>query len=276
MVSDTGRVLKLTLAYDGTDYAGWQVQRASTQHSAHSTQKPTIQGTLEKVLGQILQEPVRVVGSGRTDAGAHAEAQVAHIRIRSATTASADGRRRSSGGRSMMPADALRRAANALLPPDIVVTKVAEAPADFHARFDARHKRYRYRLVNGPVVLPFERRCVHQIRSPLNLALMRREAAALVGRHDMRAFHKTSRPVRDTRRRISELSIRRRGDHVTLEIEADGFLHTMVRTIVGTLLDVGRGRRPPGTMAALLKRRDRRAAGPSAPAKGLCLVAVRY
>ena len=244
------RTLKLTLAYDGTAYTGWQGQRTS---------RPTVQGTVERALRRILQEPVRVVGSGRTDAGAHAEAQVAHLRVR-----------------SMMPADVLRRAANALLPPDIVVTKVEDAPEAFHARFDARHKRYRYRMVNGPVVLPFERRWVHQVRSPLNLALMRREAAALVGRHDMRAFHKTSRPVRDARRRISSLSIRRRGDHVTLEIEADGFLYTMVRTIVGTLIDVGRGRRPPGTMAALLTRRDRRAAGPSAPAKGLCLVSVRY
>ena len=185
-------------------------------------------------------------------------------------------RRRRSGARSTISCEALRRAANALLPPDIVVTKVEDVRKGFHARFDAKQKRYRYRIVNGPVVLPFERRYVHQVRTSLNLALMRREASALVGRHDMRAFHKTSRPVRNARRHISSLSIRKQGDHVTLDIEADGFLHTMVRPIVGTLLDVGRGHRPPGTMAALLTRRDRRLAGPAAPAKGLCLLEVRY
>ena len=273
------RTLKLTLAYEGTNYAGWQIQRRASH--------PTIQGTLQEAFRRIVGERVRVVGSGRTDAGVHALVQVAHARVR-----------------SPLPCERLQRALNAVLPPDIVVTKVEEAPAGFHARFGARVKRYRYRIVTGGVVLPFERRYVHHVRVPLDAALMRREAKALRGRHDMRAFHKLSRPVADARRTISQISVRRRGRELTIELEANGFLHGMVRSIVGTLIDVGRGHRPPGTMAQILKARerrpiasalgiprphcqrplhesrrrrdDRRLVGSAAPAKGLCLVSVRY
>jgi len=253
------RTLKLTLAYEGTNYAGWQVQKNSTQHSAHSRQKPTIQGTLEQTLRQILQESVKVVGSGRTDAGVHALAQVAHLKTRSS-----------------MPCERLRRALNSLLPPDIVVKKVEEAPAGFHARFDAKIKRYRYHIVNGPVVLPFERRYVHQVPVSLNPALMRREARGLLGRHDFRAFHNPGRPVADTRRTISALRINRHNTYLVIEIEATGFLYSMVRSIVGTLIDIGRGHRPPGTMVQLLKTKDRRLVGTTAPPQGLCLAEVRY
>src|SRR3989338_8445151 len=154
------RTLKLTIAYDGTRYAGWQVQRhkrpaPSTQHTAHSTQKPTIQGTLEETLGRILQEQVRVVGSGRTDAGVHAHAQVAHLKTRSA-----------------IASEKLERAVNGLLPPEI-----------FHAQRQAVSKRYRYTLVIGPAVLPFERSYVHHVRSPLRVARMRRAAQRLRGSH---------------------------------------------------------------------------------------------
>ena len=268
------RTLKLTLAYDGTDYAGWQVQNARRQTSParrellpgradvrhqKKTQKPTVQGTVEGALSRILQEQVKIVGSGRTDAGVHALAQVAHCRIR-----------------SPMPCERVQRALNSVLPSDIVVTHLEEVRSDFHARFDAKWKRYRYQLVTGPVVLPFERRYVHQVRVPLNVALMRREAAALRGRHDMRAFHQRSRLVRDARRTIRDIRLIRRGDRLTIEIEANGFLHTMMRGIVGTLLDVGRGHRPPGTIARILKTRDRRLLGPTAPARGLSLLSVTY
>ena len=256
------RTLKLTLAYEGTDYAGWQIQDSRRQTSDVRHQKnrrPTIQGTLETAFRQITGERVRVVGSGRTDAGVHALAQVAHVKLHSA-----------------IRAQSLQRALNAVLPPDIVVTKIEEAPAGFHARFGARVKRYRYRLVTGGVVLPFERRYVHHVRAPLNVRLMRREATALLGRHDMRAFHKLSRPVSDARRTVSRIWVRQRGRELLIEIEADGFLHGMVRSIVGTLIDVGRGFRPPGAIAAILKTRDRRLVGPTAPAKGLCLLHVRY
>jgi len=246
----TFRTLALTLAYDGTGFAGWQIQRS---------QRPTIQGTLQRVLRQILGERVIVVASGRTDAGVHALAQVAHLRTR-----------------SPIPSKRLRQALNSLLPPAIVVTKLEEAHATFHARFCAKSKRYRYQIVTGPVVLPFEQRYVHHVPRHLNVGLMRREAHVLVGRHDVRAFHGAGRPVQDTRRTITDIQVQQRGDHITIEVEASGFLYTMVRSIVGTLIDIGRGHRPPGTMARLLKTKDRRLVGPTAPARGLWLVKVRY
>ncbi|MBI2884789.1 MAG: tRNA pseudouridine(38-40) synthase TruA [Candidatus Omnitrophica bacterium] len=253
------RTLKLTVAYDGTGFSGWQVQGSGTQHTAHSTQKPTIQGTLNAACQTVLREDVRVLGSGRTDAGVHAIGQVAHLKTRSA-----------------IAPERLRMALNGVLPPAISVMDVEEAPASFHAQFSAVSKRYRYQIVLGPAVLPFERPYVKQVHVPLNVALMRREAAALLGRHDMAAFQSVGRKVRDTRRTISHLSVRRQGAHLTIEVEADGFLYKMVRRIVGTLLEIGRGRLPPGTMAALLKSRDPLKTGAPVPAKGLTLVVVRY
>ncbi len=253
------RVLKLTIAYDGTRYAGWQVQQAGTQQTAHSRQKPTIQGTLERVLEQIVREPVRVIGSGRTDAGVHALAQVAHLRTRAA-----------------LPRERLLRSLNALLPSDIAVLTVQDTYPAFHARFDAASKRYRYRIFIGPVVPPFIRPFVRHMRTPLNLALMRREAAGLRGRHDVKAFARASRPMRSTVRQMTDLRIRRQGDEIQIEIEGTGFLHTMVRSIVGTLIDIGRGRLPTGTIRRMLRTKDRRLAGTTAPACGLTLVSVAY
>ncbi len=245
------KTLKLTIAYDGTGYAGWQIQR--------NAKHPTIQGVLQQALRRILQEPVQVIGSGRTDAGVHALAQVAHVRVR-----------------SRMPCDGLRRALNSLLPPAVVVTQVEEVPPVFHARFDAKAKRYRYHLVTGPVVLPFERHYVHHVRRSLDVARMRQEAQALLGRHDLRAFPKTGSPITQTRRTISDIAIRRTRNGVVIDIEADGFLYGMVRRIVGTLIDVGRGRRPPGTIARILKTQDRDLVGPTVPPQGLTLMKVTY
>ena len=244
------RTLKLAIAYDGTRYAGWQVQR----------HKPTIQGTLEGALRRILQEPVRVVGSGRTDAGVHAEAQVAHVRTHSG-----------------MPRERLLRSLNQLLPPDVAVTRIEEAGATFHARFRASRKRYRYRLFTGPVVPPFVRPYVHQVRAPLDVALMRREAAALRGTHDFKAFARAAAvPRGTTRRTLTAIRVRRFGDELHLDVEGNGFLHTMVRTIAGTLVDVGRGRLPPGTARRMLRTGSRALAGTVAPAQGLTLRAVAY
>lgn len=245
------RTLRLTIAYDGTRYAGWQTQR--------STRNPTIQDTLERVLSQILQEPVAVVASGRTDAGVHALAQVAHARVRSS-----------------LPCERIARSLNALLPPDIAVTRVADAAPAFHARFGAVSKRYQYRIFTGAVVRPFERPYVHQVRAPLNVALMRREARALTGRHDFRAFARASDTKRSTTRTITEVAVHRLGSEVHIEIAGNGFLHTMVRSLVGTLIDIGRGRLAPGTMRRLLRTGQRRSAGTTAPAKGLTLVSVGY
>lgn len=256
------RTLKLTIAYDGTRYAGWQRQKGSGQWlvvSGQKNHKPTIQGTLERVLNTTLREPVSVVGSGRTDAGVHAQAQVAHVRTRAA-----------------MPADRLRRSLNALLPPDIAVLQVEDAASDFHARYDAVGKRYRYRIFTGPVAPPFIRPYVHHVRAPLNIALMRREAAGLKRRHDFRAFARVGSGFGGTTRTIHEVQVIRRGQELHVEVEGNGFLHTMMRSIAGTLLDVGRGALPPGRIRTMLRTKQRRLAGTTAPAKGLALVAVRY
>jgi tRNA pseudouridine38-40 synthase len=244
------RTLKLTIAYDGTVYAGWQVQPG----------RRTIQGVLQEVLSRVLQEPVTVVGSGRTDAGVHALGQVAHVRTRSA-----------------MPALRLLRALAGLLPEDIAVLRVEDVHPSFHAQHDVVSKRYRYRMVRSPVVSPFDRRYVYQMYWPLNAAAMRRELRHLGGLLDLRAFQKAGRPVRDTRRRISAAVLRTgRGRTLTIEIEANGFLYGMMRAIVGTLIDVGRGRRPEGTLAKALRTGDRELCGTASPARGLFLMSVRY
>lgn len=243
------RKLKLIVAYDGTDFAGWQIQAGG---------QSTVQGTLQHALRQILREPVHAIGSGRTDAGAHALGQVAHVVTR-----------------SRIEPSRLRHGLNSLLPPSITVRSVEDAPASFHARYSAVSKRYRYTIVRD-VPLPFERRYVHHVRVPLDVPLMRREAKALLGRHDFRAFQRTGGSVEDTRRRITDVTLRRSADRLIFEIEGTGFLYTMVRSLIGTLIDIGRGRLPAGTIAAALRRRDRRLAGSTAPASGLCLVEVAY
>jgi tRNA pseudouridine38-40 synthase len=248
------RTLRLTVAYDGTRYAGWQRQRNGRGSTA------TIQETLEQALRTILREPVRVIASGRTDAGVHAAAQVAHVRTR-----------------SPMPRPRLLRGVNHLLPADVAVLHIDEASPRFHARFDAAGKRYRYRLFTGPVVPPFIRPYVHHVRARLSVARMRREASALKGRHDFRAFARAgSLRGRRSRRAVSAVTLRRRAEELVLDIEGNGFLHTMVRSIAGTLIDVGRGRLPPGTIRRMLATGDRRLAGTTAPAKGLTLIEVRY
>ena len=264
------RTLKLTLAYDGTRYAGWQVQKTRGRpapalamvgpgRSEARGQKPTIQGVLESALSRILREPVRVIGSGRTDAGVHAIAQAAHLSTR-----------------SPIACDRLLRSANALLPSDIAVTDIEEAARGFHARFSARRKHYRYRIHTGAVVLPFIRPYVHHARHALNLAAMRREAAVLSGTHDFLAFARAGKMGRATRRTITAVRMSRQGPELHLDIEGNGFLHTMVRSIAGTLLDIGRGRLPPGTVRRLLRTKRRRLAGATAPACGLTLFSVTY
>ena len=244
------RTLKLILAYDGTQFSGWQIQRNAPR---------TVQAILQRTLKDILGERVTVMASGRTDAGVHALAQVAHLKVA-----------------NPMPCWKLQRALTHYLPPDLAVTKIEEALDGFHAQFDAKRKRYVYRIVNGPAVLPFERPYVHQVWVPLNVARMRKEAAALKGRHNFRSFQAAGRQVKDPRRTIHAIRVTKQGSRLTIEVEADGFLYNMVRNIVGTLLEIGRGRLPPGTMRHLLRARDRRLAGPTAPARGLCLVRVQY
>lgn len=247
------RTLKLTIAYDGTRYAGWQIQRRGTRELL------TIQGTLQRIMRRILREPVHMIGAGRTDAGVHAQAQVAHVRTA-----------------SDMPLRRLQHSVNQLLPPDIAITVLEEASPRFQAQFHATGKHYRYRWYLGEVVPPFIRPYVAQVRAPLNVAQMRRELQAVVGRRDFRAFARATPGRKDTVRVIRRAQLRRDGPELRLDVEGNGFLHTMVRSIAGTLVDVGRGRLPSGTMRRMLRTRQRKLTGTTAPAKGLTLLAVDY
>lgn len=248
------RNIKLILEYDGTDYAGWQVQGVRA-----SQRKKTIQGTIERALEKILKEKIRIHGSGRTDAGVHAEGQVAGFVTK--------------GGLS---AGIIKKALNSELPGDIVVKNVSEAKRSFHARFSAKDKLYRYRVINSRIPSVFDRRFAAFIPYKLDLRLMRKEAAVLKGKHDFKSFQAADKKERDSIRVIRRLNLRKKDCEIIIEIEADGFLRHMARNIVGTLIEIGRGKLPPGSMKRILKARDRKRAGPTAPAKGLVLVRVKY
>ena len=200
-----------------------------------------------------------VAGASRTDAGVHAAAQVASVNL------DVD-----------LSTDSLLRALNVRLPLDVRVLRVDDAPLGFHARFHARGKSYRYRLVRSAVMSPFDRALAWHVPELSDVDAMRRSAAAFVGRHDFASFQGRGSSTLDTVRTIERLDIHERGDDVVIEIEGDGFLRHMVRAIVGTLVDVGSGVRAPDTMPGILAERNRRAGGPTAPAHGLMLIAVRY
>lgn len=243
------RNLKLTVAYVGTRFAGWQVQPG----------RETIQGLLEERLSAMLGETVRLAGAGRTDAGVHARGQVANFL---------------SGSR--IPAEGLRRGLNARLPEDIAVMKVEEAPPAFHARADARWKEYRYRMMRGEALSPFIAPFTAAVHGPLDAAAMREAAERLAGRHDFTSFCPAQSEIEDKVRTVFLSEVREDGEGLEYRVRAEGFLRHMVRTMVGTLVAVGRGRLMPGSIDAILAARDRRAAGPVAPARGLTLESVSY
>jgi tRNA pseudouridine38-40 synthase len=243
------RTLKLVLEYDGFDYCGWQVQNAA----------PTIQGVVEEALGKILGQRVRVSGAGRTDAKVHAIGQVASFRCAAG-----------------IPATALQRALNSLLPRDVVVQAVEDVPADFHARFSALGKVYAYRILNRPVRAPLQLRYAWHIPQPLDISAMATAGGCLQGTHDFASFQATGGDVTTTERTLTELSITRAGDEVVLSCTANGFLRHMVRNIVGTLVEIGRGMRQPTDIKRILDAHDRRQAGVTAPPQGLYLVQVLY
>jgi tRNA pseudouridine38-40 synthase len=247
------RTIKLTLAYDGTDFAGWQIQPAER----------TVQGTVQSILARMTAEPVKLVGSGRTDAGVHALGQVASFETA-----------------SRHACDVFFRALKAELPDDIAVISVDEAPAGFHARGSARRKRYRYVIHDGGVRDVFARRFCWSIPSRLDEAAMRRGAASLLGTHDFSSFESAGSERESSVRTIFAADVTRphrdRPFELNLEIEADGFLYNMVRAIAGTLVQVGRGAKPEQWVAEALAARNRSAAGPTAPAQGLFLLWVRY
>jgi tRNA pseudouridine38-40 synthase len=246
------RILKLTVQYDGTDYVGWQRQAEGA----------SIQGLLEEALSRIDGTRVTVHGAGRTDAGVHAMGQVASARMA-----------------STLDADTLRRALNAVLPPDVRVTNVEDAAGDFHARFSARGKIYEYRFVNAPFVSPFLHRYAWHIIPPLDVEAMREASGALLGRHDFAAFQAAGSDVGSSVRTIRRIEWEAGGGPdvpLRLRIVGDDFLRHMVRTIAGTLVEVGLRRWPAGCTGEILGSRDRGRAGPTAPARGLFLARVVY
>ncbi len=246
------RCIKLTLAYDGTAYEGWQCQRDRT----------TLQGTLEAALLRITGSPTRTLASGRTDGGVHALGQVVAFRTE-----------------CRLAPDILRKAINAHLPRDMAVLAAVEVPLSFHPIRDALRKRYRYQIHDGPRDV-FRRHYVWHVPQRLNVAAMHAAAAVLLGRHDFASFQTSGAPRKTTVRTIFDIHLERglepQQDLVILEVQADGFLYNMVRAIVGSLYEVGRGARDQAWFESVLAAADRRRAGRTAPPQGLFLVDVDY
>jgi tRNA pseudouridine38-40 synthase len=244
------RSLKLTVAYDGTAYVGWQRQLNGV----------SVQQLLEEAFAPLVGGVAPVIaGASRTDAGAHALGQVASV------NADID----------LSPA-AVQRALNVRLPADIRVTAVEDAPPGFHARFHSAGKSYRYRMITTPVLSPFDRFFASHAPEPKRVDWMQQAAALLVGRHDFASFQARGASVRDTIRTIHRLDVEDRGGEIVLDVDGDGFLRHMVRAIAGTLAEVGTGLRPSESLADVLTARDRAAAGATLPACGLTLLSVRY
>ena len=247
------RTLKITLAYDGTAYNGWQVQTA----------EPTIQSTIEKALLQITGQSVRVTASGRTDAGVHALGQVLSVRLET----------------SLADQD-LHRALNATTPFDIGFIQVETVADGFHAIRDAKRKRYRYVIQHGAHRDLFDRAYSWYLPVPVNVPAMKRAARQLEGTHDFASFQASGSDRKTTIRTIYEVYLttdtQRGADKINIEVEADGFLYNMVRNIVGTLVEIGRGKQNVDWVGQVLAAKDRKAAGVTAPPQGLFLLKVKY
>lgn len=249
----SARTIKLTIEYDGTDFHGWQIQKKNNR---------TVQGEIEKALQKILKHKIRVIGSGRTDRGVHAVGQVAHLKTS-----------------STLPALTFLKALNNHLPEDIAILKVEDAPDNFHAQYSVQGKIYRYTILNRTAPCAHLRHLINHFPYQLNVAAMRQEAKSLIGKKDFKSFqaaYSSWRQSGSTIRTIKRIAIHRKDDFIHIDIEADGFLYKMARNIVGTLLDIGTGKLPKGSIKNVLAQKTRTAASKTAPAKGLCLLAVKY
>lgn len=241
--------VKLVLEYDGTNYYGWQFQ----------PNVPTIQGEIQHALKKIFKQEITVISAGRTDRGVHAKGQVINFKI----------------PRSFPPQQLLL-ALNSILPRDIRIRKVQEVSDKFHARYSACYKIYRYLIYNGTVLPPWLRNFSWWITSPLDCEKMRDATSYLVGKYDFSSFQNQGSPSTSPIRKVERIKITKKGFFINILIKADGFLYKMARNITGTLVEVGRNRLSPNDVGDILRARDRRKAGPTAPPQGLYLWRVGY
>jgi tRNA pseudouridine38-40 synthase len=241
--------IKLTVEYDGTNYHGWQFQANSN----------SVQAVLERAISTFLRTPTRVIGSGRTDTGVHALGQVVSFCTDEELTA-----------------HRIRRALNALTPPDITIKEVGIVPDSFDPRRDAQSRVYEYHIINRPTPSPFYLNRAWHLHQPLNVEAMRTASSCLVGEHDFSSFRAAGCDAAHPIRNIFQTELEQRGELVVYTVEATAFLRHMVRAIVGTLVEVGHGLRTPELFHQLLEHRDRSEAGDTAPAHGLYLVEVKY
>lgn len=240
---------KMTVQYDGTRYSGWQRQGNTAQ---------TIQYKLEQAIGRLLEEPIEVSGSGRTDAGVHAMGQVANFKTE-----------------KKVDCGAFLISLNQLLPEDIAVTSLSAASPRFHARLGAKEKTYRYTINLSPVQDVFRRRYEYQLPEALDLTAMEQAASLLLGTHDFRGFS-TGHTKKSTVRYLKSIEFTQDGDKLYLTFTGNGFLYNMVRILTGTLIEVGQGKRSPDSVISVLETKDRQLAGFTAPPQGLCLMQVTY
>lgn len=243
------RRIKLTIAYDGTRYHGWQIQENSV----------TIEEIINKALTNLFKEDIKVIGASRTDSGVHALGNVAVFD----TT-------------SRIPAEKVAYALNQRLPEDIVIQESVEVDTDFHPRYTNCTKTYEYKIYNADFQMPIQRQYKHFVYVPLDLEKMQEAAKAIVGTHDFKSFCSARTQVLTTTRTIYEFELKKVNDTIIFRITGDGFLYNMVRIIVGTLIKVGRGKINPQAMSDIILSKDRSKAGPVAPANGLTLVKIDY
>jgi tRNA pseudouridine38-40 synthase len=249
-LSENRRNIKLVVSYEGTGYAGFQKQRDGLL---------TIQGVLEEGINKVTQETATVTGAGRTDSGVHAEGQVANFFTRSS-----------------IPVEKIQKALNSILPKDIIIKSAEEVNLDFHARYLAKSKTYAYRIHNDGLRPLFNRNFVYHYKHFLDFDRMREAAGLVLGKQDFRSFQATGSNLKTTVRTVYLCTLRKTGPEIRLEINADGFLYHMVRNIAGSLIMVGNGRLTINELKQILVKKDRTAAGPTAPACGLCLEEVIY
>ncbi|MFH0888187.1 MAG: tRNA pseudouridine(38-40) synthase TruA [Planctomycetota bacterium] len=249
MTKNKLRNIKLVIEYDGTNYCGWQIQKNG----------PTVQETLTKILTRITGHKITLYGTSRTDSGVHSIGQTANF----LTT-------------SRLTHYQFLRAINDQLPYDIVIRSVKEMPESFNSRYDAKSKIYRYTILNSLIPKVFDRNLYYFLTYRISIDRMKKAARYFIGKHNFRAFAAKSSGKEDCYRRIYSIKITKNKDYIYIDIKGDGFLYNMVRTIVGTLLWVSQGKMRPEDIKSIIKSEDRKNAGPTVPAKGLCLVKVNY